>query len=565
MVHHLDERHIFLFLVQVFLLLGSTKLLGILFQKWRQPTITADILVGVLLGPSVLGRLLPSVHAVLFPADTVQRTMLETIAWTGILFLLLDTGLEVNFSSVWRQRDASIRISLSDIFVPILIAFIPLYLLLPSSYLVDPSNRLLFSLFLATIMTISAMPVAIRALHELGILKTDMGFLIVSALAFNDIVGWVLFTVILGVFTEGRPDFASIVRIVGLTLGFTVFALTLGRRLVDRSLGLIRSSTEERSGMALTVAALFGLLFGAITNRIGIHSLFGFFIAGLVAGESRNLSEKDRQAISRMVYAVFVPIFFANIGLKVDFIRRFDLFLFLFITLIGVSGRLLGAWIGAVLARAPASNRLPIAIAHTPGGEMHIVVSLLALEYGLITETVFVAVVCAAVFSSILMGPWMAWTLRQRREIGLKTIFRQGLTLIPVTTASRDEALAELAAEAGHRTGQDPQTILRGLLERENTMSTAVENGIALPHTRLPGLVEPVVLAAHSFKGIEWDSPDGKPARWIFLILTPEDDPDIQIRILSTLARKLKDPAFAGRLTDLKAGDSLAPLADIPA
>ncbi|MBD3239855.1 MAG: hypothetical protein GF331_04665, partial [Chitinivibrionales bacterium] len=411
-VHVLDETHILLFLVQFLLLLGAAKLLGMLFVRIKQPTVTADILVGVLLGPSVFGRLAPSLQEALFPPESVQVAMLDTVAWLGILFLLLVTGLEVNLASVWRQKGKATWIAFSDIIIPIVISALVLYFL-PDRYLTDPNRRLLFTLFLSTIMTISAMPVSIRVMNDLRLLRTDLGFLTISALSINDLIGWLVFTIILGIFSFGSPDLLFVGSLILYTGLFMLFALTLGRRLVSGLVTAIHRQASDSSGYALTVVCLTGLAFGAVTQAIGIHALFGFFVAGLIAGEARDLSEATRTTITRIVYAVFVPVFFANIGLKVDIIESFDVFLVMLFTVLGIAARFAGAYAGVVLSRAPREQRWPVSALHTPGGEMHIVIGTLALELGLITNTVFVAIVVAAVLSSVTLGPWLSAILRR--------------------------------------------------------------------------------------------------------------------------------------------------------
>jgi Kef-type K+ transport system membrane component KefB len=114
--------------------------------------------------------------------------MLETVAWIGVLFLLLETGLEIDFSSAWRQRGKALTIALWDVIIPMMIAFIPCYFL-PDAFLADPERRIIFALFMATIMTISDLPITARAMHDLKLSKTDLGFLIISALSVNDLIG----------------------------------------------------------------------------------------------------------------------------------------------------------------------------------------------------------------------------------------------------------------------------------------------------------------------------------------------------------------------------------------
>lgn len=540
-MHYLNETQLLTFLLQFILILGLCRGLGILFQKMKQPTITADILVGIILGPTLIGRLFPPFHTRLFPLDVVQQTMLETLAWVGIFFLLLDTGLEVNFSSVWKQRKQSIRISALDLVVPIVVTAVPIFFL-PDRYMPQAYNRIIFTLFLATIMTISALPVAIRALHDLNILKTDMGFVIVSALSINDIIGWIIFTVVLGVVTSGTISIIRILSVLGATMAFSFISLTIIRKIADRIISFIKKTFPEQSGLTITFIAILGGICGAITMKIGIHSLFGFFIAGLIAGEARDLSEKNRYVFSKMVYALFIPIFFANIGLKIDFVRSFDPLLVVFMIVVGTAGRFSAAWLGTVWAKRPNSNRVPIAIAHTPGGEMHLVVGMLALEYGLINETVYVAIVASAIFSSVILGPWLGVSIGRRVKVNFRGLVSGMLVLPALGDRNKEEALQRLCREASEKAGIDEQQLLDSVMVRERAMSTAVEEGVAFPHARMVGIKRPLLVYALSENGIEWNSPDGKPCRIIFMIITPIGEDDLQVQILGALARVMMEP-----------------------
>jgi len=543
-MHYIDEQNIFLFLLQIFLLLSLARGLGEVFRRWKQPALTAEILVGVILGPTILGRFFPGLHQAIFPPDAVQQNMLETVGWLGVLFLLLETGLEIDFSSAWRQRGDALKISLADIIIPMVIAF-PACLLLPDSFLADPGRRIIFSLFMATVLTISAMPVAARALHDLNLSKTDLGFLIMSALSVNDIIGWLLFTLVLGVFTQASLEVTRVLVIFGATVGFTVFCLTIGRWLANTAISEIKRRQMPQPATALTFILLLGALCGAITQRIGIHALFGFFIAGVMAGQARALSEQTRQIISQMVYALFVPIFFAGIGLRIDFLAHFNVFLVIFVSVVGVGGRFLGAWLGVGLTQLSKGDRIPIAVAHTPGGAMEVVIGLLALEYGLITQPVFVAIVFGAVFSSVILGPWLSYSLSRRKEVSILEYLTKGSLIASLRATTRDEALRELSkvAAAQERT-REPDDIYAAVLQRENEMGTALEEGIAIPHARFQRLAKPVIIFGRSATGIEdWNSPDGKHTHFVFMVLAPQHD-DVQVQVLAHIIRTMQDPGI---------------------
>ncbi|MFH1888470.1 MAG: cation:proton antiporter [Candidatus Omnitrophota bacterium] len=544
----MSEHNILIFLIQVFILLGLARISGELFRIWKQPALTAEILVGVLLGPTILGRFFPAIRQYIFPSDPYQAVMLETIAWLGVFFFLLEMGLELDFSSAWRQRGNALKIALSDIFIPLVIAFVPAFFI-PSHYLVDPGQRLIFALFMATVMTISALPIAARALRDLDIHKTDLGFLIMSALSVNDIIGWLIFTLILGFFTQTHIEISRIIVILLSTLGFTVFCLTAGRRWADVIVAKIKENNIPEPAASLTFICILGFLCGAITQKIGIHALFGFFVAGVMVGGAKALSERTRHVISQMVYAIFVPLFFASIGLRVDFLKNFDALLVVLVTAIGIFGRFIGAWIGVNFSKVSRVNRLSIAIAHTPGGSMEIVVGILALQYNLITEPIFVAIVFSAVFSSVILGPWLKHAVSKREEINILEFFRFHTVIADIKSTERNGAIQELCAAVAEQ-GNTPhyETLYHAVLGRENTMGTAIEEGIALPHARISRLISPIVAFGRSDAGIEWNSPDGKATHLIFLIFTPKEDDWIQVQILRIIAKTMSDRKIQGAL-----------------
>ncbi|MFH1008285.1 MAG: cation:proton antiporter [Candidatus Latescibacterota bacterium] len=549
-MHYLDESHILLFLVQVFILMGCARGFGELLRRWKQPALAAEILVGIVLGPTIMGRFLPELQQALFPPEAIQQAMLDTLAWCGVLFLLLDTGLEIDFSIAWRQRSSALVIAISDIIVPMVVAFAAVAWL-PGRYMVDPNQRIVFSLFMATVMTISAMPVAARVLHDLKLLKTNLGYLVMCALAVNDIIGWVMFTIILGTFTSESIALGPVALVFGATVGFAALALTLGRRLSTKVFDSVKRRNFSEPGTSLTITVLLGLLFGVFTQKLGIHALFGFFVAGVVVGEAKSLSEHTRGVISQMVHSLFVPLFFANIGLKIDFAANFDFFLVTLMCAVGIGGRYLGAWLGVTWSRVPRINRDLISIAHTPGGMMEIVVALLALQAGLITPEVFVAIVFSAIFSSMLMGPWMARSMARRTTIVPAKFLTLNTVIAELAGATPGEAIRELA----DRIARQEESVSLDVLEeramaREEEFGTAVGQGVAIPHARVDGLKNPVIAFGRSRQGIDWNAPDGASVQHVFFLATPMGTEDIHVQTLASIAASMSIPGNRQRLQD---------------
>ena len=531
------EQNIFIFLIQIFLLLGLARGLGELFRKWKQPTVTAEILVGILLGPTIFGRFLPALHQRIFPPDITQQCILETVSWLGLLFLLLESGLKMDFSIAWRQRGKALTIALTDIVVPMSISFI-VCLFIPSNYLVNPAQRILFCFFMATAMTISAMPNAIRALNDLNLAKTDLGYLTISALSVNEVIGWMIFSIILSIFIKTSITIASLLTIFIVTISFIVFCLSYGRKFADFVISRIKTLNLPEPGSSLTFICLLGFFCGAVMQKAGLSALLGFFIAGVMAGEAKALPERTRQVISQMVYAIFIPLFFAGIGLKLDFLKNFNLFLACLIAFFSISGKFLGAWLGASFAKLSKPNRLPVAVAHTPGGSMEIVIGVLALKYNLITESIFVSIVFSAVVSAVLLGPWLAHTIARRKEISILEFFSRANVITEIKATDRNGVLLELCSNIAEQENiLSADALYDRVLRREEGMETAIEEGIALPHTRLPSLMKSIIAFGRTSAGIEWNSPDGKPTHFVFLVLTPQENDWAQIQILGIIAR----------------------------
>ena len=547
-MHLLTEEHILLLLIQIALLLGCARALGEVFRRMGQPSITAEILVGVLFGPTIFGRFAPALHSRLFPADPYQIKMFGAVAWLGILFFLLKAGLETNFATAWRQRRSALKLSMFDLILPMIITFLPC-LFLPARYMGADGGRLIFALFVAVIMTISALPVTARVLQDLKIYRTDLGLLIMSALTINDVTGWIVFALILGMVTEDGMTLFQMGFVLVSTVAFAVFCLSLGAKLFDKILLFLQAKRVPEPSGSLTLVVVTGLLGGCTTVWIGIHALFGFFIAGIMAGESKRLSERTRHVFDQMVQAILVPLFFTAVGLKLDFLKNFDAWLVLFILGIGILGRYVAAYVGARFTGHPSLHSRLIADAHIPGGEMQIVIGMLALEYGVISQAVYVAVVFGAVFTSVISGPLMGKLLRKIEQVDWLSFLPVDHICMEMEACCREEAIRELCACMHSQLDEySADEIANAVLKRECEMTTAIEGGVSIPHARIVGLKRPVVVLGRSRKALDWNSADGKPAQLVFLVITPSESPSIQLQVIRGISCCIANPDVRSKL-----------------
>lgn len=405
-----SEQDFALLLFQVFILLSLALGLGELFRRFGQPTVIGEILAGVILGPSVLGTLAPSLATALLHGPQTQ--LLGSLAWLGSVFLLLLAGTEINLATLVRERRVLALTSLIGIFVPFTAGFI-VGMNLPDSYLFDPSKRMLFSLFLATALSISAIPLVAKILLDLKLLRTAVGQTILGSAVVNDLLGWVLFAVILSMLTTQHQH--SVTVIVILTVTFAAACLTIGRRLAYKlftSFKGLRLPSESILG----VAVLLAFLCAAFTQWIGIHAIFGAFLAGVMIGETGDAINGTRELLRQMVFYIFAPIFFATMGLRANFILHFDPALVSLFLVVAALTKVVGGSFGAYLGGKQKRDSLAIGFGLMPQGAMGIILAFIALEFSLINETVFVALICTAIATSIMSGPLIRWALAPQRS-----------------------------------------------------------------------------------------------------------------------------------------------------
>jgi Kef-type K+ transport system membrane component KefB len=188
-VPHLTETQVLRFLVQFTLLFAVARILADLMKRMGQATVIGELLSGIVLGPSLLGHLAPAAYRLLFPSDATADHLLEAIAWIGVIMLLLYTGLETDLGILRSVGRASLMVSLLGIVIPWGAGFAVGWEI-PASFMAAPNQRLIFSLFIAVSMSISAVPVIAKILIDLDLMRRDLGLLILAAGIFDDTIGW---------------------------------------------------------------------------------------------------------------------------------------------------------------------------------------------------------------------------------------------------------------------------------------------------------------------------------------------------------------------------------------
>jgi Kef-type K+ transport system membrane component KefB/mannitol/fructose-specific phosphotransferase system IIA component (Ntr-type) len=557
-MQHLSAHELSVVFVSLAALLAAARILGEIAQRLHLPGVVGEILAGILLGPTVFGALAPERYAVLFPSAGPVAVVLDGMSSLAIVLFLLVAGMEVDLSTVWRQGPMALRIGTVGMVFPFAVGFL-VAMLFPDQLGRDPhANALIFSLFFATAVSISALPVIVKILLDLNLYRSDFGMVVVAASVLNDVVGWMVFATVLGLLGTKPAAGFGIGATIACTLGFAAFMLTVGRWVVHRALPWLQAYAHWPGGV-LSFAMGIALLAAAFTEWIGVHAVFGSFLVGVAIGDSSHLRESTRATIDQFVSFIFAPLFFASIGLHVDFVANFDFLLVAVVLLTAATGKFLGSALGAMWGRMPAKEASAVGFAMSSVGAMGIIIGLLGLQFALITEQLFVALVVMALGTSILSGPLTQLALGRRKPRKLSDFFRSQNFVRHLSAATPDGAIRELAHIVSSSAGLDEVVVAAAVFEREEMLHTGVGNEVAVPHARLPALAEPIVAVGLSERGIDFDSPDGRPARIIFLVLTASQDQGAQTDILASIGRTFRHPEVAPRalnatnLTEFKA------------
>jgi Kef-type K+ transport system membrane component KefB/nucleotide-binding universal stress UspA family protein len=405
---------VFVFLAQVVTLLVCGRFLGELMQRIGQPPVMGQLIAGILLGPSCLGALLPSLSHSLFPSSAEQKAMLDALSQLGILLLLLMTGMETDLSVFRDARRTAVSISLSGIIIPF-VCGVFLGELLPDALLPDPSKRLITTLFLGTALSISSVKIVALVVRDLGFLRRTVGQMIIASAIIDDTIGWIIMSVIFGLALHGTVDFAVISRTVVGAAIFLLLSFTVGRRLVLR---LIRWANDSfRSEMpVISVILAITLLMALLTDAIGLHLVLGAFVAGILIGQSPMLTRHVGEQLRGLIIALFMPIFFGVAGLTTDLavLAKPNLLqLTLGLVLLASIGKFTGAFIGGRIGGLSYRQSLAVGCGMNARGSTEVIVASIGLSMGALNQSLYTAIVAMAVVTTTSMPPMLKWALRR--------------------------------------------------------------------------------------------------------------------------------------------------------
>ncbi|MFP4310693.1 MAG: cation:proton antiporter [Nitriliruptoraceae bacterium] len=444
MLTPVSEHDLLLFWIQLVLLLLTARTLGSLARRFDQPRVVGELTAGVVLGPTVFGRLFPDLAAWVFPGDEAVSALLLAVAWLGIVLLLVVTGFETDLGLLRRLGRPAVALSTGSLVVPLVLGF-GLGWVMPMTFWGGEANQVGFALFIGVALSISALPVIAKIMVEMNLMRRNVGQLTIAAGMANDLVGWLLLGVLVGIFTGESVDLGALAITVVSIVAFLVLGLTLGQRGADRLLRGARAAGGFGGALSATLLVVFA--FGAITQALGVEAVLGALIAGIVLGRSRYQRQDVKRSIEVLSNEVFAPIFFATAGLYVDLAVLLEPEALLWagiVLLVAAFAKLFGSFAGGRLAGLSRMESLAAGIALNARGAMEIVLATIGLSLGALNEASYAIIVLLAVATSMAAPPLLrpvlrrvqpaeeeAERLRQEEQLSRSVVADAGSALLP--------------------------------------------------------------------------------------------------------------------------------------
>lgn len=398
------EKSLLLLCAALAIIIGAARIFGWLFGKVGQPPVVGEILAGVILGPSLLGRLYPAAIQAMLPPKTTG--VLSAMAQIGLVLLMLLIGLEFPFDRLRQAARASTFVAVAGIVVP----FGASYALAGYLYELAPAgaSELAFRLFFATAVSITAIPIMGRILMHTRLTRTRMGLTSITAAAIDDVLGWILLGAVVSMSTHGKADFGTLaIAFAGVAvLGASFWAL--GRFGLAR-LRIQRTETGGLPAGSLAIVLVVVFLSATATNALGVFSIFGGFLCGIAGSFNRDLVEGIRASIGDLVSILFLPIFFVFSGLRTDIgslgsDARLWVALGLVI-LVSCASKFGATALAARASGLPWKESLAIGLLMNTRALMALVVINIGADLGVISPPAFFWLVTMALFTTVITTP----------------------------------------------------------------------------------------------------------------------------------------------------------------
>lgn len=416
MLSPLDEHALLVFWTQLLVLVAVARALGYVMRRIGLPAVIGELAAGVVLGPSIFGNVWADGFHWFLPDEAISSGALFAVSWLGVALLLVTAGFETDLDLIRRLGRAAALVAGFSLLVPFVGGLVT-GSLLPDSFIGPETDRTVFALFVAAALSVSALAVIAKILSELGLMRRDFGQITVAAGMANDVVGWVMLAVFTGFAADGDVSLPSVLQTVFGLGAFLVLAMTLGQRVVDQSLRMVRREGPNLAG-ALSVTIFTMLAFGVATQALGIEAVLGAFVAGVVLHRSRFQQPEVIHHIEGLTNSFLAPVFFATAGLRVDLglLGQDDALVWAGVVVaVAIVAKFVGAFVGARLANQSRRAAAALGAGLNARGALEIVIASVGLSLGVFSETAYTVVVLVPLVTSVFAAVSLRIVVRDWR------------------------------------------------------------------------------------------------------------------------------------------------------
>lgn len=405
------EQELLAVLIQLILIVASARLFGVVFQRLGQPQVCGEIAAGLLLGPSLFGKLFPNVFREVFK-PTVDP-IFSMFSQVGLVFLLFLIGLEFDFRHLRNHGKKAISISLAGIVVPFALGLLTAKVLWPR--VGQGTDERGFYLFMATAVSITALPVLGRILIEFNLHRTPLGVLTITSAAIGDAVGWTLLAAVTAMVKSNFRLQETALMILEILAYASLMIYVARPLLVSWIRRFPHGATGGLSMTQLATVVALVLISAAITNVIGIFSVFGGFLMGAILSDQLEFRRAIADRLRDFITVFFLPIFFTYTGLRTDVGTMHGYQSWLFLTLVlmaATAGKFCGCAVVGRMSGLMWGDACSVGILMNTRGLMELVAVNIGLELGLIPRSVFFMLVVMAVSTTFATAPVLRWLTR---------------------------------------------------------------------------------------------------------------------------------------------------------
>jgi Kef-type K+ transport system membrane component KefB len=411
-------------LAQIVTIILAARIFGWICKKIGQPSVIGEIIAGIVLGPSLIGMYFPGFSAALFPPQSLGN--LNFLSQIGMILFMFIVGMEIDVNVLKNKAHDAVVISHASIIVPFSLGMGLAYFIYHSFAPVGVRFTS-FGLFMAIAMSITAFPVLARIVQERGIHKTRLGTVVITCAAADDITGWSILAAVIAIAKAG--SYISFLYTVLLALAYVFLMIKIVRPFLKR-VGDLHSSSANLSKSIVALFFVTLILSSWLTESIGIHALFGAFMAGAIMPANQKFRNLFIEKIEDIALVLLLPLFFVFTGLRTEIGLLNDVYLWKItglIILVAITGKFIGSALAARFVRQSWKDSLTIGALMNTRGLMELVVLNIGYDLGILSPKVFAMLVIMALVTTFMTGPGLDlinWLFKSKVEDKINELSR---------------------------------------------------------------------------------------------------------------------------------------------